>query len=131
MRVAIRKIDGTTGVDVSLNRGVAVVKFSADNRVSVVQIRDAVRSNGFTPKAAEVRIRGRVVRNDGAAMLVVPGQERAFRLIRHADAAAALAELEKLDGKMVEIEGTVPESKGRATAEIIQVRRVVPQGHLD
>jgi copper chaperone CopZ len=47
--VAVGKIDGVRDVKVSLNEGRATIQFAAANRVSIEQVRKAIRANGFAP----------------------------------------------------------------------------------
>jgi copper chaperone CopZ len=124
VRVAIRKIDGVQTVEVSLNRGLAVITFKPENRIGIGRVRDLIRSNGFTPKDADVRIRGRVVERDGGLVLTLPDQDRAYRLEDHPDAAATISRLTQSGrGKIVVIVGRVPETRGRGErTDIIQVR---------
>lgn len=127
MRVALRRIDGVASAEVSLNSGVAVVRFKPENRVAVEQIRDVVRSNGFTPKAADVRVRGRVVEEQGELMLVLPGENQRYRLAADPQVPGATDFVRESAGRTVLIEGTVPEEgKGQARVESIQVRSVTP-----
>ncbi|MEX2152543.1 MAG: cation transporter [Gemmatimonadaceae bacterium] len=125
VRVALRKIEGVESADVSLKQGVATVRFKPDNRIAVDQIRDVVRSNGFTPKAAEVRIRGSVIEEKGELLLAVPGRDQVYHLGRDPNAPAAIERLRQVAGREVIIEGTAPEAaKGQARVEPIRVRSV-------
>ena len=127
MRVALTKIAGVESAEVSLNQGVAIVRFRPDNRVTVEQVREVVRSNGFTPKAADVRVRGRVIDQDGALALSVPGQNSVYRLLDHPDTAAAIPRVRASVGKTVVIEGTVPEMPRRDDPiEVLRVRGIAP-----
>jgi len=117
------KIDGVEAAEVSLNRGVAIVRFRPDNRVTVERVRAAIRSNGFTPKAADVRVRGRVIEQDGELALFVPGQDRVYRLVGRPQAATVLLRVREAVGKTVVIEGSVPEArKGGRPIEVIELR---------
>lgn len=93
VRVAVKKIEGVESVDVSLNGGLAVIRLAPENRVSVDQLRDAIRRNGFTPRDAEVRVTGKVVERDGRLALAVPGQAVPFLISDHPDAKGKTAEL--------------------------------------
>jgi hypothetical protein len=121
--VAIRKIDGVHTVEVSLNHGLAVITFQPENQVGIRRVRDVIRSNGFTPKDAEVRIRGRIVERDAGLALMLPNQN-AYRLADHPDTAAVIPRLRQTGlGSVVLVEGRVPAMSRRAgQAETIQVR---------
>lgn len=127
VRVALNKIDGVESAEVSLNRGEAVVRFKRENRVTIEQIRTAIRSNGFTPKAAEVRVRGRVVEEKGELTLSVPGQDETYRLLADPAVPDAVTRVRHAAGQDVVIEGTVPETaKGQSRPETVQVRALSP-----
>ena len=112
MRVAVRKIDGVDSVEVSLDRGVASITFRPGNRVGVEQVRGAIRSNGFTPKEADVRVQGVLTEQNGVLVLTVPGEDRAFRLVDDPQAAGVTARLRGAAlGKAVVVDGTIAESK--------------------
>lgn len=117
MRVAVRKIPGVDSVRVSLNEGLAVIHFNTDNRATVANIREAVRRNGFTPKAAEVRVLGTLTQRDGQWLLVLPDSGQRFVL---RDAAGALERLGAARNRTVVVEGRVPETN----AYVLEVRRV-------
>ncbi len=130
MRVAVKKIEGVDSIEVSLNRGVATISLAPDNRVTIEQVREAIRSNGFTPKAAEVRMRGRVIEQNGKLALSVAGQNRVYLLIDDAEAAGVAARIRgDALGKVVVLDGTVAETTRRdGPIESIRVRNfaIVP-----
>ena len=124
MRVALRKIEGVQSAEVSLNQGVAVVRLRPENRVRVGQIRDIVRTNGFTPKAAEVRVRGYVVDEKGELLLTLPQGEQVYRLDSHPTATTAITRVREFVGELVIVDGTLPESAKEAPrVHRIQVRK--------
>lgn len=76
----LKKLAGSDTVRVSLNEGKAVVTFKPDSPTTLEQIRDVIRHNGFTPKAARVTVDGRLSVRDGALWLVEAGRDRAYKL---------------------------------------------------
>jgi len=70
---SLKKIKGVTEVTVSLNRGEAVIKLAPDNKVTLRQIREVVRQNGFSPKDARTRVAGKLFRKEGALLLNAGG----------------------------------------------------------
>ncbi len=110
MRVAVKKIDGIDAVEVSLNRGVVVIRLRPENRVTLEQVREAIRENGFTPKEAEVRARGTVVQDGGHLALALPGIGVAFHLAADSQAPGVIGELDRARGQDVSLEGRVPET---------------------
>ncbi|WP_373056672.1 heavy-metal-associated domain-containing protein [Zunongwangia sp. H14] len=62
----LKKMDGVKNVQVSLNEGKAHLELSENNHLSLDQIQDEVRKNGFSAKKAEVLLKGRLEKvNDG------------------------------------------------------------------
>jgi len=51
---SLKKIGGVEDVKVSLNDGKAIISLKPGNTVTLEQIQDIVRKNGFTPKEANV-----------------------------------------------------------------------------
>ena len=109
VRVAVEKIDGVEAVKVSLNEGMAEVRLGPENHVTLRQVREAILANGFTPKAADVRVTGRIVAQGAALALVVPGSAERYLLGAPRGAADTLAELRRhRGGAPVTLAGVVP-----------------------
>ena len=118
MRVAVQKLGGVEAVEVSLNQGLATVRFRPNNRVTIEQVRAAIRKNGFTPKAAQVRVAGALTAHQGQPALALPETGALYLLREGSRGAAQLAELRRLaPGTRVTIEGQVPESPAKAGHE--------------
>lgn len=113
--VFMKRIDGVESVDVSLKEGAAVVKLKPGNHVTVDEIRDAIRKNGFTPKAADVTIAGKVIERSGKPALSVSGSDLVYLLTESADAKGKLGEVRKQSGKEVVVKGHLSESSGKTT----------------
>ncbi len=125
MRVAVRKLDGVESVEVSLTAGSATVRFKPGSRVTIDQVRATIRDNGFTPKAADVRIRGRVEAVDGNLVLVTPGGGPEYPLVDRPDSAGRLAPLKDSPPPgEVEIEGILAERAAAGGQLAIEVRSV-------
>lgn len=125
MRVAVKRIEGIDSVEVSLNRGVVVIRLKPENRVTLQQIRTAIREKGFTPKEADVRARGSIVEDSGRLSLAFPGMGAAFRLRGDSQAPGIGGELDHVRGQEVTVEGRVPEmARGAAGPPLIEARTV-------
>jgi copper chaperone CopZ len=112
--VVVGKIDGVQSVKVSLKEGVATIQFAPSNRVTVTRIRNAIRSNGFSAREAEVRVAGSLVRRGGTLTLVVPGTEDVFVLEDAPGATGIVTELRRRDpAARVVLMGQVPGPKPR------------------
>ena len=108
-------------MDVSLEKGLAVVKLKPGNSVRLKQLQEAITRNGFTMKDSKIVAAGRLVRNGDAVKLQVSGSNDTLTLIPESSASAAP------DATPVVVEGMVPEaSKGRAP-DAIRYRSVSPE----
>lgn len=109
MEKGLKKLDGVKRVEVSLNKGKAVLELSPGNKLTLGQIRDAVRRSGFTPKDATVSLTGTLKRAGKQLALKVDD------ITEHPLAASNAgrekwAGLQKLkDGQSVRVRGRVPE----------------------
>ena len=65
MRVAVQKIEGVESVDVSLEKGSADIRLKPGNRVTMTQLRQVIRKNGYPTKDAQIEARGKVVERNG------------------------------------------------------------------
>lgn len=62
----LKKMDGVKNVQVSLNEGKAHLELSENNHLSLDQIQEEVRKNGFSAKKAEILLKGKLEKgNDG------------------------------------------------------------------
>ena len=114
MRVVVGKIEDVRSVTVSLKEGIATIQFAPANRVTLSKIRDAIRSNGFSAREAEVRVAGSLVQRGDTLTLVVPGTDDVFVLQDAPGAAGVVAELRRRDPSVrVVLTGQVPASKPR------------------
>lgn len=117
MSVAIKKLEGVESVKVSLNEGFADIKLKPGNKVTVEQVREVVRRNGFTPKDAQVEVAGKVIERGGKPALEVTGTEAVYALVpspRHETPDLA----KQTAGREVVVNGRIPET-AKATAPLI------------
>lgn len=117
MRVAVRKLEGVESVNVSLNDGLAEIRLAPGSRVTLAQIREVIRSKGFTPKDAQVVIAGNVVEYEGVPALALDGAAPAYRLVDHAESPGTVKRLPA--GRRVEIRGRVPQSRPARAGELL------------
>jgi hypothetical protein len=114
--VSLKGVSGVDSVDVSLEKGLAVVKMKPGNTATLKQLNEAITKNGFTMKDSTATVAGTVIATDGNAILKVSGSSDLLPLVpQSASAPNALS----MVGKTVLVEGTVPEAgKGKAPASI-------------
>jgi copper chaperone CopZ len=118
VRVVVGKIEGVRSVDVSLKEGIATIRFAPTNRVTLAKIRDAIRSNGFSAREAEIQVAGSLVQRGDVLALVVPGTDEVFFLEDTPGATGMVAELRRRgsDARVV-VTGQVPAPGARRAGE--------------
>jgi hypothetical protein len=103
-------------VDVSLEKGLAVVKMKPGNVATLKQLNDAITKNGFTMKDSTATIVGTVVTVDGRVALRVSGLNDLLQLVPQSASAPPIT---SMVGKTVVVEGTIPEAgKGKVPDSI-------------
>ncbi len=113
---------------VSLNEGMTTVQLAPSNQVRIEQIREVIRSNGFTPKEADVRVAGVLMQRGDSLGLAVPGAEELFVLQDYPGVSGQLSALRQLrPNERITITGQVPASEGRSakTSRVLLVRSFV------
>jgi copper chaperone CopZ len=128
VRVAIDKIEGVTSTTVSVNEGMTTEQFASSNSVRIEQIREVIRSNGFTPKEADVRVAGLLVHRGDTLALAIPGAEELFPLQDYPGVSGQLSVLRQFrPNERITITGQVPASQGRSAkpSRVLLVRSFV------
>ena len=116
MRVSLKAVPGVDSVDVSLEKGLALVKMKPGNTTTLKQLNEAIEKNGFTMKDSSAIVAGTVAVTNGVATLTVTGSNDLLRLAPQSASSPSAA---SLAGKTVVVEGTIPEAgKGRAPDSI-------------
>lgn len=109
-------------MNVSLNDGVADIKLRDGNKVTVEQVREVIRKNGFTPKESTVKVRGKVIERNGKPALEVGAPNGVLLLTGN------VGDLAKSAGKDVVVTGVIPETAGKNEPETIDVKTVSGDG---
>jgi len=107
VRVSLKSVSGVDSVDVSLEKGLAVVKMKPGNTVTLKQLNDAVAKNGFTMKDSIATVAGTVVMTGDKVTLRVSGSNDVLQLVPQSDAAPNSI---PVVGRVVLVEGTIPET---------------------
>jgi copper chaperone CopZ len=66
----LKALSGVEAVTVSLNDGYAEVELSEDSRLTLADIREVIRKNGFSPKDANVRVSGKLAQSEEGQLLL-------------------------------------------------------------
>ena len=123
MRVSLKSVSGVESADVSLEKGVAVVKMKPGNTATFKQLNEAITKNGFTMKDSTATVAGTVVTKDGKMLLRVSGSNDLLQLIPEAASASAIASV----GKIVVVEGTIPEAGKGQVADSIRYQTMTEE----
>ncbi len=126
MSVSLEKLEGVRAAKVSLNQGRATIELQPGNKVSLADIRERVRRNGFTPQGATVTVRARVLVDGDRLRLEVPETKEAFE-VATTPHAEKLAQLKKHVGQVVTVKGLIAAPKDKAAA-VIQITDVTAEG---
>jgi hypothetical protein len=112
VRVSLKSVSGVDSVDVSLEKGLAVVKMKPGNTATLKQLSEAITKNGFSMKDSRATLAGTVISTDGKVALRVSGSNDVLQLVPQ---SATTANVTSMAGKTVVVEGTIPEAgKGKA-----------------
>jgi hypothetical protein len=102
--VALTKLPGVESAEVSLEKASADIRLKADNRVSIPQLRDLMKKNGYPTKDAQVVARGRILDRNGPVLDLLNGVT--MGIVIEARAAAELDALRRDGGEpAVEVTG--------------------------
>lgn len=121
MRVAVEDLPGVTGAEVSLEDGLVVIGLERENDVAIADVRKAIRDQGFSPRAADVRVAGRLeARGDGLA-LRVPGPGTVYAVTA---AEEMIARLRAEIGEDVLLSGNIPRTGDADDSATIRIMAV-------
>jgi len=119
--VSMKKVESVDSVNVSLNEGLAKVHLKAGNTVRLEHLREVIEKNGFTPRKARVTVLGEVVSVDGILHLKITGLDQRYTLAIDPNARRTEAELKKLVGKILLVEGVIVSPKEEKTPQTLRV----------
>ena len=101
----LNKMDGLQNVRVSLNDGKAYLELSKNNSLSLSQIQEEVKKNGFSAKKAQITISGTMKKENGL-WVIETGQEL-FDISQHSPTELVQA----LTPGMAIVSGTVEDEE--------------------
>jgi copper chaperone CopZ len=122
VRGALKKVSGVDSVEVSLNKGLAVVKLKGGSVVQPQELWEVVRKNGFTPKETRVVVRG-AIGISPQLELKVSGSNQVLKLTGD---AKLVQEAAKHDAKTVIVEGSLKPGKDLKAAVPLELRSITP-----
>ena len=121
VRVSLKSVNGVDSVDVSLAKGLAIVKMKPGNTATLKQLQQAITKNGFTMKSSKATILGTVLTGDGQPQLKITGSNDVVRLT---PGSKSDINLSVMQGKTVLVTGIIPESPRGKSPESLSVESV-------
>lgn len=124
MRVSLKAVAGVDAVEVSLEKGLAVVKMKPGNTVTLKQLQEAITKNGFTMKESIATIAGQILAAAGKPQIKISGSNDVLTLIPESQTAP---DATALSGKAVLLLGTIPEPLKGKLPDSIRYRSLVEE----
>jgi len=122
--VSLRKVDGVESVEVSLNKGLAVVKLKPGNKVTVQQLWSLIHEKGYTPKETAVSVRGELAGPAGRMLLKVSGNSQILELAAEPRNSSAYSEASRKLGQTVIVDGRMTPAKDLKSPVPLQLAQV-------
>lgn len=122
VHVALKKVPGVDSVHVNLNAGLASVKLRPANTVTVEQLWEIVKNNGFSPKETRVTVQGELILAQGKPQLKVSGTNKIYDVVVDSKNES----LSKYSGQSVVLEGVMMPVKDKKAARPIHFRALKP-----
>jgi copper chaperone CopZ len=123
VRVSLKSVSGVDSVEISLEKGLAVVKMKPGNATQLKQLNEAITKNGFTMKDSTAIVVG-FVSTDGRAVLRVSGSNEVLQLVPQSGGSPTLT---SLVGKTVVVQGTIPEGAKGKTPDSIRYQSMTEE----
>jgi len=124
VRVSLKSVSGVDSVDVSLEKGLAVVKMKPGNTATLKQLNEAITKNGFTMKDSMASVVGTVANTDGKVTLRVSGSNDVLQLVPQSGAPPTAT---SMVGKTVVVEGTIPEGVKGKTPDSVRYQSMTEE----
>lgn len=124
VRVSLKSVAGVDAVEVSLEKGLAVIKMTPGNTATLKQLREAIAKNGFTMKQSHATIAGQVFVENGKAQLKISGSNDVLNLIAENQTAP---DANAMNGKTIVVQGTIPEAAKNKLPDAIRYYSIVEE----
>lgn len=120
----MEKLPGVESATVKLNEGRAVLQLKPDNRVTIAEVRERVRRNGFTPREAVVTARADVLLEGDRVRLRISGTDEIYDV--RTTSGSLEQRLRSGAGQTFVVTGTIPFEKDPSRTPVLQVTDVKP-----
>jgi len=115
-------VSGVESVQVSLEKGLATVKFKPGNSATLKQLQSAITKNGFTMKESKIVAAGKLLQEGGNTKFQISGSNDILSLVAEVSAAPPAA-----GSATCVVDGTIPESAKGKTPDTIRYRSLTPE----
>jgi len=122
--VSLKSVAGVDAVDVSLEKGLAMVKLKPENAATFKQLQEAITKNGFTMKQSSATVAGEIIVANGKVQLKISGSNEVLNLSPENQAAP---DVNAMNGKTVVVQGTIPEPPKNKTPDSIRYHSIVEE----
>ena len=120
VRLSMKSINGISGVDVDLNRGLVSITMAPGSKATMRQLNEATEKNGFAHQEASVLVQGVLSGSANAPMLQVSGTNDHYALIP----LAAGIDLSGMLGKTVLVQGILPKVPRGQVPETLRWKKI-------
>ena len=119
MRVSLMSVNGVASVEVSLEKGLAVVKLKPGNSATLKQLQEAITKNGFTMKESQIVATGKLVEGSTGSQMQISGSNDLVTLTPESSTAALLT---VPDSSTFVVEGNLLEAAKGKTPDVIRYK---------
>jgi len=117
-------VNGIESVKVSLEKGLATVKFKPGNSVTLKQLQGAITKNGFTMKESKIVAAGKLLQEGGGTKFQISGSNDVLSLA--VEGTGSTAPSASRSATFL-VEGTIPESAKGKTPDTIRYRSLTAE----
>jgi len=117
-------VNGIESVKVSLEKGLATVKFKPGNSVTLKQLQGAITKNGFTMKESKIVAAGKLLQEGGGTKFQISGSNDVLSLAVEGTGSTAPS---ASSSATFLVEGTIPESAKGKTPDTIRYRSLTAE----
>jgi hypothetical protein len=114
----MKRLPGVTDVQVSLKAATTTIVLGETNTITLDQLRDIIRKNGFKPGESQIRATGKVIEDQGRVAVDLAPAKATLILSNPSNEADA----RRMLGSTVEVSGGVSEGHSLALKQITRLR---------
>ena len=112
-------VNGVASVEVSLEKGLAVVKLKPGNSTRLKQLQEAITKNGFTMKESQIVAAGKLVQGSTGSQMQISGSNDLVNLAPESSKAAPPT---ASDSGTYVVEGNLLEAAKGKTPDVIRYK---------